>query len=69
MRLRGLEVTPLAALSRAICGIRGRTLIVNLPGSPLGAVQSLQAVATPLKHALELIRELPEAERHGGLAE
>lgn len=55
MRLQGAEKTPFAALSRAVCGVRGTTLILNLPGSPAGAVESLEAVMDLLPHALELI--------------
>ena len=55
MRAAGSEENPLAVLSRGICGVRGRTLILNLPGSPSGAVDSLQAVIEILPHALELL--------------
>jgi molybdopterin adenylyltransferase len=55
MRLRSLEKTPMAALSRAVCGIRGRTIVVNLPGSPKGAVECFEAIRTPLAHAVELL--------------
>jgi molybdopterin adenylyltransferase len=55
MRLRSLEKTPMAALSRAVCGIRGRTIIVNLPGSPKGAVECFEAIRAPLAHAIELL--------------
>ena len=48
-------VEGIAALSRAVCGIRGTSLILNLPGSPAGAVESLEAVIDLLPHALELI--------------
>lgn len=48
-------VTPLAALSRGVCGTRGRTLILNLPGSPKGAVESLEAAADLLEHALHTL--------------
>ena len=55
MRLRGMSKTSFAALSRAVCGVRGSSLILNLPGSPTGAVESLEAVMDLLPHALELI--------------
>jgi molybdenum cofactor synthesis domain-containing protein len=56
MRARGRESTPLAALSRAVAGARGRILIVNLPGSPKGAVESLDAIVELVPHVLELLR-------------
>ena len=55
MRADGLLHTPFAALSRAVCGTRGGTLIVNLPGSPAGAKSSLGAVLPLLPHALDLL--------------
>ena len=55
MRSEGLKKTPFAALSRGICGVRGSALILNLPGSPAGAVQSLEAVAGLIPHAIELL--------------
>ena len=55
MRSEGARKTRFAALSRAVCGIRGTSLILNLPGSPSGAVESLEAVMDLLPHALELI--------------
>jgi molybdenum cofactor synthesis domain-containing protein len=55
MRLHGVRKTRFAALSRAVCGVRGTSLILNLPGSPAGAVESLEAVLDLLPHALELI--------------
>jgi molybdenum cofactor synthesis domain-containing protein len=55
MRAESLKITPLAVLSRAVCGIRKRTLIVNLPGSPRGAKENLQAIARVLPHAIELL--------------
>ena len=55
MRSEGRKKTPLAALSRGLCGTRGTSLILNLPGSPAGAVESLQAVIGLLPHALQLL--------------
>ncbi len=55
MRIQGARKTRFAALSRAVCGVRGTSLILNLPGSPAGAVESLEAVMDLLPHALELI--------------
>ena len=56
MRLRGRDSTPLAMLSRSLGGTRGRVLIVNLPGSPRGAVESLDAIVELVPHVLELLR-------------
>jgi molybdopterin adenylyltransferase len=55
MRRKGLERTPTAVLSRAIAAVRAKTLIVNLPGSPTGAVESLEAVAHLLPHAIHVL--------------
>jgi molybdopterin adenylyltransferase len=56
MRQAGRESNERAALSRSAAGVRGSTLIVNLPGSPRGAVESLQAIAELLPHAIEILR-------------
>ena len=57
MRAEGVKITPLAALSRAVCGTRGRTLIINLPGSVRGARENLAAVSRLLPHAINLVSE------------
>lgn len=59
MRLASLRITPRAMLSRATAGIRGRTLIVNLPGSPKAARENLDAVLPALDHGLEMLRGGP----------
>jgi molybdopterin biosynthesis enzyme MoaB len=58
MRSRGSAMTPRAALSRAVAGSCGPCLIVNLPGSPAGSVESLECVLDIIPHALEML--------HGG---
>lgn len=55
MRAAGRAITPLADLSRGVVGVRGRTLIANLPGSPRGALESLAALEPILEHALETL--------------
>jgi molybdenum cofactor synthesis domain-containing protein len=56
MRAEGLKKTRKAVLSRGIAGIRKNTLIINLPGSPLGARESLKAIIDILPHAIEMLR-------------
>lgn len=63
MRAASLRLTPHAMLSRAVAGIRGGTLIINLPGSPRGAVENLQVVLPVLPHAVEIITNSPHAEQ------
>jgi len=59
MRQAGLQHTPRAMLSRAVSGVRGRTLIVNLPGSPKGVRESLGAILEVLPHAIEILQRRP----------
>jgi molybdenum cofactor synthesis domain-containing protein len=66
MRAASLRVTPHAVLSRAVCGIRGRTLIVNLPGSPKACLENLETIAPALPHAMQLLGEDPAAEAGHG---
>jgi len=56
MRQESLKITPMAALSRAVAGIRHQSLIINLPGSPKGAVENLAAVWSTIGHGVEKIR-------------
>jgi len=56
MRAKGLEITPHAILSRAVAGIRGHTLIVNLPGSPKAVREDLEAILPAIPHGIELLK-------------
>ena len=62
MRAASLKITPHAMLSRIVTGIRRKTLIINLPGSPKGAVENLQVVMHVLSHAVQLLSEDPKSE-------
>ena len=56
MRAASMEITPMGCLSREIAGIRGGTLIINLPGSRKASTENLGAVLTPIRHGLEILR-------------
>jgi len=56
MRLKSLQITPKAMLSRAVAGIRGKTLIINLPGSPKAVSECLEVILPVLPHAIEILR-------------
>jgi molybdenum cofactor synthesis domain-containing protein len=62
MRSESLKKTPHAMLSRAVAGIRGRTLIINLPGSPKGALENFQIIVSVLPHAVQLLKDDPASE-------
>jgi len=62
MLAASLKMTPHAMLSRVVTGIRKKTLIVNLPGSPKGAVENLQVIVPVLPHAVQLLRDDPKSE-------
>ena len=62
MRIASLKITPHAMLSRAVVGIRGGTLIVNLPGSPKAAKENLEVIKPALPHAIQLLSDDPGAE-------
>jgi molybdopterin adenylyltransferase len=61
-RAESLKKTPHAMLSRAVAGIRGQTLIINLPGSPKGALENFQTILPILPHAIQLLKNDPNSE-------
>jgi molybdenum cofactor synthesis domain-containing protein len=66
IRAASLKITSHAMLSRAVSGIRGRTLIINLPGSPKAVAESMEIIQPVLAHAVEVLRDSSSAEaRHG----
>ena len=62
MRAASLKITPHAMLSRVVAGIRKKAMIINLPGSPKGAVENLQVIIPVLPHAVQLLHEDPASE-------
>ena len=64
MRAASLRITPHAMLSRAVAGIRGQTLIVNLPGSPKAVRENLETILPALPHAVELLQGRKGSDRH-----
>jgi molybdopterin adenylyltransferase len=63
MRSASLKATPHGMLSRAVTGIRGQVLILNLPGSPKAALENFTVVLPVLAHAVQLLQQDPEAEK------
>jgi molybdopterin biosynthesis enzyme MoaB len=63
MRSASLKITPFAMLSRAVAGIRGSTLIVNLPGSPKAAIENLNVILAVFPHTVQLLQQSANAER------
>ena len=64
MRMESMKKTSHSMLSRSVAGIRGKVIIINLPGNPSGAVESLQVVLPVLVHAVEILQEDPDAEKN-----
>jgi molybdopterin adenylyltransferase len=65
MRIKTLEQTPLAMISRGVCGLRSSALIINLPGSPRGVRESFNVIKPVLPHAIALLAGKPHAEAPG----
>jgi molybdenum cofactor synthesis domain-containing protein len=63
MRAASLNITPHAMLSRIVTGIRKQTMIINLPGSPKGALENLDVILPVLPHAVQLLRDDPDSEK------
>ena len=66
MRMETMKKTPMAILSRAVAGVRGRTLIVNLPGSPKAVRECLEVLKPVLPHALEMLQDTTRQHPTGG---
>jgi len=64
MRMETLKQTPMAMISRGVCGIRANTLIINLPGSPKAVSESFAVIAPVLKHAIALLAGAPGGDLH-----
>lgn len=69
IRMKSLQITPHAMLSRGIAAIRNKTLIINLPGSPKGATESLDFISSILHHAIAQIQDLPTSQDHKPMAD
>ena len=64
MRINSMQITPHAMLSRGVAGICRNVLIINLPGSPKAAIENFKVVQSVLAHAVELLKNDPESEKH-----
>ncbi len=64
MRMEGFKITPHALLSRATAGIRGKTLIINLPGSPKAVREGLELILPAIPHAISTLTDAPDKEHH-----
>lgn len=65
MRSASAHITPMAWISRAVCGIAGQTLVINVPGSPKSAVENLESIRVPLAHGLLMLRSAPSRQGSG----